>query len=150
MKTSYGEFRIATLREVSPDYTCDQPTKVQTYWDEVILPSIDPCKEHLFVLLLNNRCRILGHTMVSMGTVNECAAHPREVFRAAILAGCTTIVMIHNHPSGDPSPSEVDIKMTRRMIEVGKVVGIEVTDHVVMGDQRHCSLRQLGFIHRPD
>lgn len=146
MKTSYGEFRLTTLREIAPDYHCDQPPRLAAYYREVIAPSIDPCKEHLHVILLNNRMRVLGHTMVSIGGANECLAHPREVFRAAIIGSAISIAMVHNHPSGDPSPSEADIRLTRRMLEVGKIVGITLVDHLVMAGDKHCSLRELGHI----
>ncbi len=146
MKTSYGEFRLTTLREVAPDYHCDQPPKIAAYYREVIAPTIDPCKEHLHVILLNNRMRVLGHTMVSMGSPNECPAHPREVFRPAIIASALSIVMVHNHPSGDPNPSEPDIRLTRRMLEVARIVGISLVDHLIMSGDRHCSLRELGHI----
>jgi DNA repair protein RadC len=71
--------------------------------------------------------------------------HPREVFRPAIVAAAAALVIMHNHPSGEPSPSEADIKVTRDLIRAGQLLKVEVLDHVVMGANRHCSLRELGY-----
>jgi DNA repair protein RadC len=73
--------------------------------------------------------------------------HPREVFRAAIISAAAAVVLVHNHPSGDPSPSEADIKITRDLIRAGQLLKIEVLDHVIMGVDRHVSLRSQGFFY---
>jgi DNA repair protein RadC len=73
--------------------------------------------------------------------------HPREVFRIAIIAGASAVVLMHNHPSGEPQPSEADIKVTRDLIRAGELVKIEVLDHVIVGNPNHCSLRELGYFY---
>jgi len=80
-----------------------------------------------------------------MGTLDTLLVHPREVFRAAIVASAAAIVLMHNHPSGEPQPSEADIKVTRDLIRAGQLLKVEVLDHVIVGNPTHCSLRQLGY-----
>jgi DNA repair protein RadC len=71
--------------------------------------------------------------------------HPREVFRLAVMSSASAVVLMHNHPSGDPTPSEADIKVTRDLIRAGQLLKIEVLDHVIMGNSKHCSLKELGY-----
>ena len=89
---------------------------------------------------------VAGHQLVSTGTLDTILVHPREVFRGAVIGGASAIVLMHNHPSGDPTPSEADIKATRDMIRAGQLLKIEVLDHVIVGHgvTRH-SLRELGY-----
>jgi DNA repair protein RadC len=82
---------------------------------------------------------------VTIGTMDTCLIHPREVFRSAVIGAASALVLIHNHPSGDPTPSEADIKVTRDLIRAGQLLKIEVLDHVVMGTPKNSSLRELGF-----
>lgn len=87
-----------------------------------------------------------GHHLVSVGTLDTLLVHPREVFRVAIIAGGTSaIVLMHNHPSGDATPSEGDIKVTRDLIRAGQILRIDVVDHVIIGANQHASLRTLGY-----
>ncbi len=81
-----------------------------------------------------------------MGSLNASIVHPREVFRAAIKRSSASIVCAHNHPSGDPTPSPEDIQMTKRLVEAGDIVGIEVLDHLIIGDLRFVSLKELGLM----
>lgn len=81
-----------------------------------------------------------------MGSLNAAIVHPREVFRAAIKCSSASLICAHNHPSGDPTPSPEDIKLTKRLLEAGEIVGIEVLDHVVIGDGKFVSLKEQGFI----
>jgi len=98
------------------------------------------------VLMLNVRQRIRGHHLVSIGSLNETMAHPREVFRAAVIGAAYSVVLMHNHPSGDPSPSDADLRTTKRLAESGRILGIEVVDHVIVGSNRHLSLRETGIL----
>ena len=99
------------------------------------------------VLLLNVRKRVKGHQLVTIGTMDTMLIHAREVFRAAIVSCASAIVLMHNHPSGDSTPSEADIKVTRDLIRAGQLLKIEVLDHVVIGtgNPSHSSLRSLGY-----
>jgi DNA repair protein RadC len=96
-------------------------------------------------LLLNTRRRVKGHQLLSMGTMDTLLVDPRTVFRGAIIAGAAAIVAIHNHPSGDPTPSSADIKVTRDLIRAGQLLKLELLDHIIMGVDRHSSLKNLGF-----
>jgi len=100
----------------------------------------------LVVFILNTRRRIKGHYLVSIGTMATILCHPREVFRLAIMASAAAIIICHNHPSGDPTPSEADIKITRDLIRAGQLLKIDVLDHIIMGfNSNHSSLRTLGY-----
>jgi DNA repair protein RadC len=96
--------------------------------------SAHPEQEGLYAILLNNKNFPKGRVLISLGTATASLAHPREIFRAAILAGASGIILAHNHPSGDPSPSTADISITRQVREAGKIIGIELLDHIILGD----------------
>jgi DNA repair protein RadC len=106
------------------------------------------------VLLLNTRRRLIGEpAKIADGTLDTILVHPREVFRPAIQASAAAIVLVHNHPSGDPAPSEADIKVTRDLIRAGQLLKIEVLDHVILGratqerPKDYVSLRELGYFY---
>lgn len=105
------------------------------------------------ILLLNVRHRLIRVERVSQGTLDTLLVHPREVFRAAITANASAVVLVHNHPSGDPAPSEADIKATRDLIRAGQILKIEVLDHVILGRRTadrardYVSLRELGHFY---
>jgi DNA repair protein RadC len=104
-------------------------------------------------LLLNTRRRLIRVEKLSQGTLDTILVHPREVFRAAIAANAAALVLVHNHPSGDPTPSEADIKVTRDLIRAGQLLKIEVLDHVILGrataerTKDYASLRELGYFY---
>jgi len=103
-------------------------------------------KEHFVCLFLNTKNHIIGQETLSMGSLNASIVHPREVFRAAIKRSSASIICVHNHPSGDPTPSPEDIQMTRRLVEAGEIVGIDVLDHIVIGDRTYVSLKEQGLM----
>jgi DNA repair protein RadC len=98
-------------------------------------------KEHFVVLLLNARHEMQCREVISIGSLNASIVHPREVFQPAILHSAAAVVLVHNHPSGDPEPSEEDLSITKRLVQVGEVVGISVLDHVIVGVRGVVSLR---------
>lgn len=102
--------------------------------------------EEFHVLLLNTQNEILRDLPVTRGTLDASLVHPREVFRPAILEAAAGIVLVHNHPSGDPSPSAEDRAVTRQLVEAGKQIGIDVLDHVVMGEGRYVSFVEAGLL----
>ncbi len=106
----------------------------------------DDDREHFWVVLLNTKHRYLMHTEVSVGTVKAALVGPREVFGPAVREGASSIVLCHNHPSGEPAPSLEDRELTRRLQECGKLLGIEVLDHVIVGNGtgRWFSFRDVG------
>ena len=109
--------------------------------------------EQFQVLLLNTRKRLIRAEKISDGTLDTILVHPREVFKSAIAANAASIVLVHNHPSGDPTPSEADIKVTRDLIRAGQLLKIEVVDHVIIGRataeraKDYSSLRELGYFY---
>ena len=103
-------------------------------------------QEHLVALLLNAKCEIESRITVSIGELTSTVVHPREVFRPAIRKGDAGIILAHNHPSGDPTPSQDDIQSTKRIMEVSKLVGIRLLDHLIIGDGRYISLRNEGYM----
>jgi len=100
--------------------------------------------EHFGLLLLDTKHRVTRVTLLSVGTLDASIVHPREVFRAAASGGAAAIVLFHNHPSGDPAPSDDDIALTRRLIRAGDLMGITVLDHVIVAENRYASLRERG------
>jgi DNA repair protein RadC len=93
-------------------------------------------KEVFVAFFLDSKNRVISREVVSVGTLNMCLVHPREVFRTAISRNANSVIVAHNHPSGDPDPSDEDHKVTDQLVEAGKIVGIEVLDHVVVGKDR--------------
>lgn len=152
--TTPKEFKLVALREcATAKLTCDTPEIVDTYWREQITqhPAYNPMVENFFVIFVNTRRRVIGHMHVSTGTLDTILVHPREVFRGAIIANAAAIIVGHNHPSGDSSPSEADIKVTRDLIRAGQLLKIEVLDHVINGSKEigkgFASLRELGYFY---
>jgi DNA repair protein RadC len=103
-------------------------------------------KEHFVCLFLNTKNHIIARETLSVGTLNASLVHPREVFRSAIKRSSAAIICVHNHPSGDPTPSPEDITITKRLAEAGEIVGIDVLDHLVIGDGRYVSLKEQGYM----
>lgn len=135
-------------REESP--VLDNPQTVVDFMRETNrLKSV----ESFQTLLLNTRKRLLRLEEVSQGLLDTLLVHPREVFRAAIVANAAAIVLVHNHPSGDPTPSEADIKTTRDLIRAGQLLKIEVVDHIIIGQasaaraKDYASLKELGYFY---
>jgi DNA repair protein RadC len=132
---------------------CDDPQAAAEYWRLNIAtnPYFNSECECLAVLILNARRRVKGHQLVSIGTQDTVLAHAREIFRTAIVASAAAVILMHNHRSGDASPSTADIEVTRKMARAGIVIGIEVLDHlIVTGQTPDCpkgyqSLRELGY-----
>ncbi len=99
------------------------------------------------MLLLNTRRKVKGHHIVSIGTQDTILVHPREIFRVAIATAANAVIVMHNHPSGESSPSEADIKVTRDLIRAGQLLKLELLDHVVIGNGNFSSLRSLGYFY---
>jgi DNA repair protein RadC len=102
-------------------------------------------QESVHVLTLNMKLKLINRHMVSLGTLNSSLLHPREVFRPAIKDAAASIILVHNHPSGDSTPSAEDIQLTRRFILAGDLIGIELLDHIIIGDDFH-SIRRSGAV----
>ena len=145
------EFKVVSLREFPlPEsmHTCETPQQAADYWRLNISSSryFDPERECFATLLLNTRNRVKGHHLVSIGTMDTILVSPISLFHVAVVASAAKTVLMHNHPSGLPQPSEADIKVTRDLIRAGQLLKVEVLDHVIVGaGSSHCSLRELGY-----
>ena len=139
-------FELGKRQDLEPesiDFDIKDPQSVV----KAIRASIkDKAKEHFKLILLNPRNRIIGISTISIGTLNAILVHPREVFKDAITHSAASVVLAHNHPSGDPEPSEDDIKITKKLVESGKILGIEVIDHIIIGKNNFCSYKERGLI----
>jgi DNA repair protein RadC len=146
------EFKVVALRDCPvPDRMkiCDTPDQAADYWRLHIAthPYFDPERECLVVILLNSRRRVKGHQLLTIGTMDTILVHPREIFRAAVVCSAAAILVMHNHPSGDPTPSEADIKITRDLIRAGQLLKIDVLDHIIIGNPDRSSLRENGYFY---
>ena len=150
-KSKPQEWKVVSLRECpAPEHLMqmDSPGKAVEYWRHHIAttPHFNADVECVAVLVLNTRLRITGHHLVSIGTLDEAMAQPREVFRIAVMAAASAIVLMHNHPSGDSMPSAADDTVTRRIKECGQLLRIKLCDHIIVGHQRYFSFAESGII----
>ena len=139
-------FELGKRQDLEPelkDFDIKEPQSIV----KAIRASIkDKAKEHFKLILLNARNKILGISTISIGSLNASIVHPREVFKDAIVHNAYSVVLAHNHPSGDPEPSEDDLKMTRKLVESGKILGIEVLDHLIIGKNAFYSFKEEGLL----
>jgi DNA repair protein RadC len=129
-----GNVEIVTIRspQDAADYMMDEMRYLQ--------------QEHFICLFLNTKNQITAKELISKGTLNAALVHPREVLRAALRRNSASIICLHNHPSGDPTPSSEDINLTKRLVEAGELVGIELLDHLIIGEQKFVSLKEQGLM----
>jgi DNA repair protein RadC len=144
---------ITTVREDACTYSTDSPEALHRFWCDVIAkqPEHEPDKETVVVVMMNTRLRPYAWHRVSLGSVNECPAPPREILRPVIASGAYGFALMHNHPSGDPSPSRADEAITRRINEASTLLQIRLIDHVIIGEpspgrQPYFSFRECGLI----
>jgi DNA repair protein RadC len=139
-------FELGKRQDLEPelrDFDIKDPQSVV----KAIRASIkDKAKEHFKLILLNPRNKIIGISTISIGILNASLVHPREVFKDAITHSAASVVLAHNHPSGDPEPSEDDITITKRLIEAGKILGIEVMDHIIIAKNGFFSFKEKGLV----
>ncbi|WP_349410820.1 RadC family protein [Pseudalkalibacillus sp. SCS-8] len=103
-------------------------------------------QEHFVCIYLNTKNQVLHKQTVFIGSLNASIVHPREVFKEAMKRSAASVICFHNHPSGDPHPSREDIEVTQRLLECGKIVGIDLLDHIIIGDQKFVSLKEKGYV----
>jgi DNA repair protein RadC len=138
---------IKVVRERRRGYSPRRPLQSAREVFEAFRSHFEPLDREQFVtVILDGRNQVVGFNVVSTGTLTSSLVHPREVFKAAILANAAAIILVHNHPSGDPDPSDEDKALTRRLKEAGDLIGIRVLDHVVIGDGRYVSLAELNLL----
>lgn len=114
---------------------------------KIFTPEMDTLKkEHFKGIYLNSRKRIIKEETIFIGSLNESLVHPREIFQIALNENAAAIILLHNHPSGDPSPSSFDIEITKELIESGKILGIEILDHIILGDNKYTSFKEKNLL----
>ena len=106
----------------------------------------EEAQEVFGILILNTKHKVVAVHEISRGTLSGSTVHPREVFKPAVLHNAAAIICFHNHPSGDPTPSREDVEITKRLVEAGKIMAIEVLDHLIVGDDRYVSLKERGVM----
>lgn len=121
----------------------DSPAKV---WKHLLPDFVGIWREEFRVLVLDNKNQVIKKSVVSVGTISEAIVHPREVFREAIRESGSSIIIAHNHPSGVLTPSNEDIQTTKRIRESGEIIGIELLDHLIIGETSYLSMREAGYM----
>lgn len=150
-KTRMTDDRKAVLeKEFSINYPnivrqMNSPDKIDRLARDV-LHIHEETEEYLYMLCMNTKLELTSVFEISHGSVNSSIISPREVFQKALLANAVNIVMIHNHPSGNSKPSKEDIDVTKRLIEAGKILGVDVLDHIIIGQPYYTSLKESGYI----
>lgn len=141
--------RVALEKDVSKNcpglaYAIKSPDDAATIGREFLRIHEEP-EEYMHMICLNTKNKVIGVFEISHGNVNSSIVCPREVFQKALLANAVSIILMHNHPSGDCTPSREDIEVTKRLVEAGKMLGVEVLDHLVIAD-KYCSLKEKGYL----
>jgi DNA repair protein RadC len=142
---------VYSLVSLGEEVTLDTPEKVAAYLESAYAEN--PMQEAFFTVLLDRKNHPLGRHMVTLGTLTSSLVHCRETFRAAIVGGAASIVVSHNHPSGDPRPSSADLSVTRQLRDASQIIGIDLVDHVIVGEKAadptgkgYYSFREAGII----
>ncbi|MFZ5596914.1 MAG: RadC family protein [Bacillota bacterium] len=134
--------RVASIQEGSRPYIRGPEDAAMMVMEE--MRHLD--REHFCALLLNTKHQVLSRETISIGTLNSSVVHPRELFKAAIKKSAAALILLHNHPSGDPTPSREDREITGRLKDAGSIIGIEVLDHIVIGDNKFISFKSMGML----
>jgi len=147
-KKSFAGYRvrIALVRETADRALPKTYARTPADIASLVRDIADQDREHFVVVLLNTKNRVLGIDQVSVGTLDASLVHPREVFKAAILANAASVVVCHNHPSGDPTPSAEDVRISKALKQAGEIISISVLDHVILTSDSHLSLREEGLL----
>lgn len=141
--------RVVLEKEVSMNYPL-LSHKITSPGDAVVIGKEfmrihEKPEEYMYMICMNTKNKVIGVFEISHGSVNASIVMPREVYQKALLANATSIIVMHNHPSGDCTASREDIEVTKRLVEAGKIVGIELLDHIIIGDT-YCSLKEQGYV----
>lgn len=138
--------RVEMIKEKNVQFTVNQ---IMCPKDASIIAKefLENCdREYLIVMSLDTKNKVNNISVVSVGSLNSSIVHPREVFKTIILSNSASFIIAHNHPSGNVEPSKEDIKITERLKECGQIMGIELLDHIIIGDESYISLKEKGFI----
>jgi len=143
--TPYQNIRIELVRE-EPARPAPFLTSSRPVYDVMKKEALKLDREHFWALCLDGKNRLLGVNLVSIGCLTSAMAHPREVFKPVFLVGAAAVILVHNHPSGDPTPSREDRETTQRLKDVGELIGVSVLDHIIIGDGRYTSFADEGLL----
>ncbi len=154
MKQMITKFKLQVIKEKEYEYSCSSVQKVGCPYDlmQICSKTLELTKEpeEVFgMITLDTKNNITGYFEVSRGTINSSMVHPREVFKRAILQNASSVVFIHNHPSGEAEPSHEDIVLTNRLEECGRILGIKLLDHIIIGDEdreNYYSFKEEGML----
>lgn len=135
--------RRLSQQKTDEKFTIRSPKDAATY---LMHDMTSLTQEHFVVLFLNVKNQILHKQTIFIGSLNASIVHPREIFREAVKRSAASIICAHNHPSGNPSPSSEDIDVTKRLLEAGQIIGIDLLDHVIIGDHQFISLKEKGYM----
>lgn len=151
MGTRINIYSVTLVRESAKVYDLDRTIRSPRDAYDVIQDVLElstKTKENLVMMSLNTKNQVIGLHTIHVGTVNASLVHPRDVLQQAILNNATSFMMFHNHPSGDVRPSNEDIEVTNRMVEAGKIIGIEMLDHIIVGERTYLSMSEKGYIEK--
>lgn len=137
-----GELGKRLLDEIEQGHKPFPVRRGREVFDYVRTTILDVDREYFYILYLNSRNQIFGKDMVSVGSLDASIVHPREIFKKSIKRSAAAVVLVHNHPSGDPTPSDDDLEITKRLVEAGRLLGIHVLDHVVVARASFVSMRE--------
>lgn len=141
-------YSLRLVKESSVTYNLEKPIVNPATAAEIINQIFDlqnQPNEVFAILCLNTKNKVAGAHIISQGSLSASIVHPREVFKAALLNNSASIILAHNHPSGDPEPSREDIETTKRLVAAGEILGIQVLDHLIIGD-KYLSMKEMGFM----
>ena len=141
-----ASFELAKRQELERDLDDYQITDPESVVRAVRTSITDKAKEHFKLILLNTRNRIIRIATISVGTLNASLVHPREVFKEALIHNAFSVILAHNHPSGDCEPSEEDLRITKRLKDAGKIMGVEVLDHLIVTNTGYFSFKGKGLL----
>jgi DNA repair protein RadC len=139
-------YRVALVRDSSQPSIFNRITSPRNVFEIASSYLEGADREHFVVIMLDTKNQVIGINTVAIGVLASCPIHPREVFKPVILANAAGVILVHNHPSGDPNPSQDDLLLTHRLREAGEVLGIQVVDHVILGYANYASLKERGQI----
>lgn len=139
-------FTLASRFQARKLESFDRFTSPQQVFDYFHHEFRDSRKEYFLTLLLDGKNRIIRRVQVSEGSLNQSIVHPREVFIPAVKESAAALILVHNHPTGDPSPSSEDMAITRRLKEAGEIIGIKILDHIIIGDGEYLSFVERGLL----
>jgi DNA repair protein RadC len=143
------QIKVKSLEIREIEYSYDKRPKISDMDD--VIKAVKPLianqnKEFFIALYLNTKNGIIKQEVVSIGSLSANVVHPREVFRTACMLSASSIIVAHNHPSGDPAPGREDIEITKKLAEAGKMIGIELLDHVILGQDRNYGFKESGML----